>query len=72
MQVIVLSTFFEVDVSLGSIYQILLSFFEINNVIYGLYALEVLFTIDTLYFLIYWILLAYMDSEFCIQKNQPS
>ena len=49
MKLIILSTFFEVDVR-GSMYQILISFFEIGNVVYGSFALEALSKVDTLFF----------------------
>ena len=45
MQVIVLSTFFEVDAILGSMYQILLSFLKMGNVVYGSFVVEAVFTI---------------------------
>ena len=40
---------FEDDVGLGSICQILLSFFDMSNVVYGSVAIKALFIVNTLF-----------------------
>ena len=62
--------FSEVDASLSSMCQILISFFKMDNVVFGSFAIKALSIVDTFLF-IYYIMSTYVDSE-CIQNNQSS
>ena len=50
MKVIVYYIFLEVDDILSSMCQILISFFEMDNLVYHSFALKDLFIVDTLFF----------------------
>ena len=60
--------FLKLMACLNSMYQILISFFEMGDIVYGSYIVEAFSIIDTIFF-IYWILSTYLDSKLCIQSN---